>query len=1228
MNGCAPLNKMKTRHVEVGISLLLLFLLNFGNNSIVSNVSATEAQPTITEIFADRIEVISPNSIYFTIYVTTSGIPVSSGQVTVYEETDSVYAVTEEIYNGMAIVQWTPKVWTPTGWCTFIGSYEGTSEYEASAGSTEVSVNDPISTGTTPTQTLVSPSTTLLSTNEIIEFDVTVNIIDPMFPLFSGGYITLTDLTEGLVLQHHNIEDLMDSTYLMTFTQTIPALFQNGTHTFKIQYSGSYDVDHASSSTTVNIIILNNYTAPISENYTLSMEANTTVITRGVDILGITVSIEGDDPTGKILQLSSSQDNGSITTLLDEVTVTSPDYSYNYDPNETAIEGPITFILNLLDPITYEIKASANVSAEIVDPITVYDSFIFLEEEIYEIIIGNSLNIPVTITSSSGSPITDDHLFCEIKQNASVLQELISPISNGQAEFEVFTGTFNVGIFDLQFFYLGNATQTTATETAELHIIKTTAVFESSIDATTIEYGTTTSWNARVTTQSGNGIANVPISFKTSLTGFYWDEWGTIMTNKSGYATIDITWLVENQVHYGNPGNYQVKIAIAPNDNVYTDYDVHRLTVIKNQIHLSLDELTIGHLGSGIIHGVLTTSTGIPIANAEIDLYWNCTTYNRWTKISTVLTDSYGNYFQEVTVTRPPATYGIEADYDGNTYYISYIQTAILEVIDNPSEVEKIEITPAILDLGDTIQINVTATDIDTISSITAFMYYNSINFTIPLQNIDNTYQTTIWCNTDYEIGTWIIDLTITDNLNIKTTFINAGQFIIATNPAPIVDYIVTPTTIPDGATVNFEISASDTLGIKSVQIEIDSIIYDITENTTIITDRAIDTLNLDALHKTCCKYYIAARAREASVFYFTYSPITAGMIPYIIYVTDNAGQIKEINGTFMVEAIAPELSVLSISTLNGTAPFPFALKLNAADGSGIKFIHIYINGEEYNLEFSDIDDSYNYYVLLSAGSYIITLTAEDIVGAQAILDIGTVNIEPADFSVIYASENLFDGETTTFTLEASTTLAFSNVTITHNNMEMIYNLDVNGILTGQLQFNEPRTYTVYFSIIDSLGTQLEHEYSFNVTAKGPVIESIYPNSVLLTTMTTPMDLNLEAIVKDASGVASVKLCINETEYLLSNTLNLWYTTVSLERGNYTLTIVATDIYGAETTYILGELTVNGITTTSTEESTNTPKESTENTQTTTDLITTVGMIGVSLVTVVGTVLVKWKKRF
>ena len=119
MNGCAPLKKMKTRYIEFTISLFLLVLLNFGNSTNITDVRASGLQPTVTEVFADRIEVISPNSIFFTIHVMADGSPVPNGQVTVYEETDTFYAITENIYNGVAYIEWIPKAWTPTGWGTF-----------------------------------------------------------------------------------------------------------------------------------------------------------------------------------------------------------------------------------------------------------------------------------------------------------------------------------------------------------------------------------------------------------------------------------------------------------------------------------------------------------------------------------------------------------------------------------------------------------------------------------------------------------------------------------------------------------------------------------------------------------------------------------------------------------------------------------------------------------------------------------------------------------------------------------------------------------------------------------------------------------------------------------------------------------------------------------------------------------------------------------------------------
>jgi hypothetical protein len=350
--------------------------------------------------------------------------------------------------------------------------------------------------------------------------------------------------------------------------------------------------------------------------------------------------------------------------------------------------------------------------------------------------------------------------------------------------------------------------------------------------------------------------------------------------------------------------------------------------------------------------------------------------------------------------------------------------------------------------------------------------------------------------------------------------------------------------------------------------------------------------------------------------------------VPFIIYVEDNAGQIRQIYGNIMVEAVAPELSVLSMTSLNGTAPFSYALKLIATDSSGINNIWLYLNEEEYECEYNESENVWFFDILLAANDYIITIIGEDNFGIQATLDIGTLHVEAANFSVLYASEILFDGESTEYTLQASPTLAHNNVSISHNNEVITEKLDANGQLIGQLQFYEAKTYIVQFSITDILGTQINHEYIFDVSLKAPIIESIYPTADLLATMHTPLTLDLEVIITDASGINSVILYVNDTEYALNNYFAVWSTSIELERGNYTLTLVATDIYGAETTYILGEITAEKSTTTTTEEPPKTSSKTTESEITTTDIIAAVSMVGATVATIAGTVIMKWKKRF
>lgn len=1217
---------MKKWPIGLKISLVILFLLNIAINPLSTPVSATESQITVTELFADRTDVAVGEEVIFTIHVTANGIPVSSGKVTVLEETDSYYNVSGTITDGSIVLTWYAQTWTPVGWCTFLAIYEGTEGYDGSIGTTQVAVEFPIIPGTQETATDINPSIEMAYPDDTVEFEITITYLGAFHPYFDEGYVSLVDTTENIVLQRHDIGFEIIDTYITTLTLTIPTWYADGIHSIESRYTGSFDADHAPSLGSCTIEVINDQIPPPPEVFTIIMTGNATVIEFGNDILQIDATIEGDDPVGKTLRLTSYQDSGSIQHLLDEITVISRDYTYLFTPGSEDQPGPILFELILEDPVTQEIKASADFSAIIEEPITFFETIITLDTDIIDATYGTIHSIPVYLTSSNGNPITTGQLNCYIYDGVTLLLDLTVPVSQGYAVVEVPIEDFGEGNYQLSLEWLGNETQNAATYDATLNVVKGTALLDSSLDSSTIEYGTITSWNAHVTNYLGNPVANTPISFATSLTGFYWDQWGTIMTNDLGDATIEVFWIKENQINYGQPGTYTVRITIENNDKVTTKIMTHTLNILKNTVVLTLNDVSTAHLETAVIDGILSTSNGNPISDATINLYWNATATGIWQKIATVTTDNFGYYSTQIEVNLLPKTYQLKAEYKGNSYYTIAAQISSLEVLDNPSEVKKIDITPTTLNLGDIVEISINATDLDTITSITAIIYDNYNSFIVDLEYQDNLYQKSIWCDTQYQIGIWTIDLIITDNLGIETIFTNVGSFNIVDNPAPEVTYTVTPETIADGSFVDFEIIATDTLGIASVKIEIDHTIYDITQGDNITSrDDGSSTL-FGGEHDTSSIYKIL-RAREQDVFYFHYTPQTTGSVPFFIYVEDNAGRQKILSGYITVEAVAPELSIHSMSSLNGTAPYSFSLIMSVMDGSGINYVNLYANDQEYFLQYNLVTNQWEISAIFNAGEYILSIVAEDMIGIEKTLELGTLTVFQASFRIIFETENLSDGETTNFTIEASDSLANATVNISWDNQDIELTLDSNGTATGQIQFYEPNIYTVEVTITDKVNVELIQEYTFEVADKGPEFEKIYPDKAMLAEYHTPFTLEMETIVKDASGVSTVILHVNSTQYPLTNSFGVWNTQIDLTSGTHTLKLVATDIYGTETVYILGEVILYEIITSDPESASTFPPNPSQTPEKESSIEPTVGLIVLAVAVVTSGLFVYWRKK-
>ncbi len=323
-------------------------------------------QPTITEIFPDRTEIHTFDSVSFTIHISANGNPVPNGHVTVRESTDYFYAVSGEIVDGTIVLEWVAQPWTPTGWCTFIATYEGTIGYEPSLATTEVSVGDPVPTGAWETEITIIPNVTIAWQTSSVTFTVSITILGGAFPFFSGGYISLVDNTENIVLQMQDIIPQATVTYVTSFTFNIPTWYSSGIHLIEARYTGSLEADHAPSNGICNLQILIN-------GYSLSLSANTTVLNREEGNLLLNAFIDGDDPTAHQLTLKTIQNSTQV--LLDDTTVTSRDYSFLFMPDYSYLLGDIEFELTLFSPLTGEIVAQERLFAIIIDTISIIHEF-------------------------------------------------------------------------------------------------------------------------------------------------------------------------------------------------------------------------------------------------------------------------------------------------------------------------------------------------------------------------------------------------------------------------------------------------------------------------------------------------------------------------------------------------------------------------------------------------------------------------------------------------------------------------------------------------------------------------------------------------------------------------------------------------------------------------------------------------------------------------------------
>jgi hypothetical protein len=243
-----------------------------------------------------------------------------------------------------------------------------------------------------------------------------------------------------------------------------------------------------------------------------------------------------------------------------------------------------------------------------------------------------------------------------------------------------------------------------------------------------------------------------------------------------GAQTIEIVWTENNQNYYGNPGTYTILISIEDNDMINTDQTTRMITVEKMDVILSLNDAIVLRLETTQLSGTLTTLSGDPIANAIVTLSWDGSATGDWEDLGILTTDSNGvfNFDHEVLVN--PQNYNLRIDFDADVYHNEASQNAILEVLDNTSILQNIGVSESVINLGDQWSSTVNVSDLDQINAVSGTIYNSSHSFNVSFEYVNGTYQTTIVCGTEYEIGIWYIDITVTDDLGINTIFTEAAH--------------------------------------------------------------------------------------------------------------------------------------------------------------------------------------------------------------------------------------------------------------------------------------------------------------------------------------------------------------------------------------------------------------------------------------------------------------------
>ncbi len=307
------------------------------------------------------------------------------------------------------------------------------------------------------------------------------------------------------------------------------------------------------------------------------------------------------------------------------------------------------------------------------------------------------------------------------------------------------------------------------------------------------------------------------------------------------------------------------------------------------------------------------------------------------------------------------------------------------------------------LELGQTVTIQINATDSSSISHV--LIEIGGINYTMAFIG-GNTWEYNSWTPSTtglklYSIfandteGNWN---TLDDSITVQDTIIPVlSNLIKSADPLEL------------GETLTIQINATDLSGISHVLIEIGGINYTMT------------------------------KISSATWEHNSWTPLSAGLKSYKIFVNDTEGNWNTVNDSITVQdTIKPSLTNLIESADPLELGETETIQIDVTDLSGISDVIIELEGVNYTMTYlGGTTWEYSVWTLNNTGLKLYTIYANDTINNRVSLH-GNITVMdtngPSLFNIIKSSDSIFLGQSVSIQVDVTDLSGISDVLIEYEN--------------------------------------------------------------------------------------------------------------------------------------------------------------------------------------------------